>query len=183
MAGKGQDRRFGEKAAALPWLAISVRLAKRQCLAFAPRPAPPAATGVNEKTNLQQKKPSPHVRLKPLIGVRACITAHGPQRLGTSCVSAMTRRGLIVSVVSSTTFYKSFRCHVSSDSGVAHASYERGAATPYISCQRGLSTEEFHEGRLAEARTARPPTRLGASPRLLGAAGIGERRIGMIDVS
>ena len=64
MAGKGQDRRFGEKAAALPWLAISVRLAKRQCLAFAPRPAPPAATGVNEKTNLQQKKPSPHVRLK-----------------------------------------------------------------------------------------------------------------------
>ena len=39
--------------------------------------------------------------------------------------------------------------------------YERGAATPCISCQRGLSTVEFHEGRLAEARTARPPTRLG----------------------
>ena len=32
--------------------------------------------------------------------------------------------------------------------------YERGAATPCISCQRGLSTVEFHEGRLAEARTA-----------------------------
>ena len=43
--------------AALPWLAVSVRLAKRRCLAYLlPRPAPPAATGLNEKTNLKQKK-------------------------------------------------------------------------------------------------------------------------------
>jgi len=30
----------------------------------------------------------------------------------------------------------------------------RGAATPSLPCQRGHSTVEFHEGRLAEARTA-----------------------------
>ena len=94
--------------------------------------------------------------------------------------------GLIVSVVSSPTFYKSFRCRrfvvdVSSDSGVAHASirarYEQGAATPCIPCQRGLSTVEFHERRLVEARTARPPTRgLAALPWLAVSVRLAKRR-------
>ena len=74
---------------------------------------------------------------------------------------------LIVSVVSTPTFYKSFGCRrfivdVSLDSGVAHASIRaRRCDTLHLVSERGLSTVEFHEGRLAEARTARPPTRLG----------------------
>ena len=78
--------------------------------------------------------------------------------LSVACVSAMTRRGLIVSVVSSPTFrniVSRFVVDVTLDSGVAHASI-RCAATPCIPCQRGLSTVEFHEGHLAEERTAAP---------------------------
>ena len=64
----------------------------------------------------------------------------------------MTRQGLIVSVVSSPTFYKSFRCRRFVVDVLLlivekrTRPYERGAATPCIPCQRGLSTVEFHEG-------------------------------------
>ena len=78
------------------------------------------------------------------------------------CDQARPDRFGCYSVVSSPTFYKSFRCRrfvvdVSSDSGVAHASI-RGAATPCIPCQRGLSTVEFHEGRLCGGGTDGAPS-------------------------